>query len=158
MANDGSIPSLIEAAIVAKIDAIRVSLAPVFKTVAVWSHQIAPEASGAEAFARFAPFAFVAYQPEYPGREGDGDLRLAYEFAVVIGQVSSADGVVRFGDATHPGTNLLEDLVIAALDNVHPGAGIACDDLRFAGSTLIVDAPRKRAIQMSFKANRMVVS
>ena len=157
MSHDGSIPSLIEAAIVAKIAACQFNGEAAFKTVAVWASQLDPGKGGVESFAGFAPFAFVCYQPEFPGREGDGDLRLVYDMAIVIGQVAASDGVVRHGDATHPGTNLLEDLVIAALDNVHPGAGIVCDDLRFSGSTLIVDSPRKRAIQMSFKANRMVV-
>ena len=157
MAHDNSKASLIEAAIVELIAAIQWNGDDAFKTVAVWSDQIAPGKAGMESFARFTPFAFVAYEPEFPGREGDGDLRLSMGFSVVIGQVAASDGVARYGDATHPGTNVLEDLVIAALDNVHPGTGIACDDLQFAGSSVIADLERKRAIQMSFKANRMAV-
>jgi hypothetical protein len=158
MANDGSIPSLIEDAIVAKIIALQFNGDNAFKTVEVWKGQIAPGNAGIEAFSRYSPFAFVSYEPEFPGREGDGDLRKVMGFSVAIGQVSSADGVCRFGDATHPGTNILEDLVIDALDNVHPGTGIACDDLRFDGSIILTDDLRRRAIQLNFKANRMTVS
>ena len=127
----------------------------VFATADLWIGQISADKSGVEAFIRYAPFAFVAYVPSYAFREGGDDLRLPLDFAVAIGVVSKYPGVARFGDPTHLGTNNIEQLVIAALDHKRPAdESVKCDDLKFQGTTLVIDRAKVRQIQMNFTADR----
>ena len=156
MANDGSLTSRIEAWIVTILTALTHNNEVVFKTVDVWMGQIGATKSGLEAFDRFAPFAFVGYQPDYySAREGDYDLRKPLEFAITIGVTSKSNGVARKGDTNNIGANLIEELVIAALDKQHPGNGFDCDDLYHIGTMTTVDALKKRGIQINFTADRV---
>jgi len=127
----------------------------VFKTAEVWRHQIAATTSGAEAFTRFVPFAFVSYQSADAAREGDYDLRQVIEFAILIGVESTTDGIARAGDATHLGTSLIRDLVIAALDRTHPGGDLTCDEFYYTGEMEVFDMPRRHAIEMHFECSQM---
>ena len=157
---DGSETSIIEQWIADTLAALTnsgSSLAgnKVFKTAELWTGQVSADQSGAEAFIRYAPFAFVAYVPQYAFREGGDDLRQPLEFAVAIGVVSTSPGVARFGDPTHLGTNKIEQLVIAAIDHERPSdATVKCDDLKFQGTTLVIDRPKVRQIQINFTADR----
>ena len=153
MVNDGSITSQIEQYIAGVLAALQHSGADAFRTAAVWTGQVSAEKAGTESFARHAPFAFVGYLPDYAGREGDGDLRRVLEFAVMIGQVSQADGVARCGDADSLGTNMLEQLAISALDRTHPGGGLLCDNIRYMGTTKVVDAAKISAVQLNLNVN-----
>ena len=127
----------------------------VFKTAAVWRHQLSASKSGMEAFARYEPFAFVSYQSADGAREGDYDLRQVLEFAVLIGVKSKADGVARFGDANHLGTSRIRDLVIAALDKTHPGGSLTCDEFYYTGEIEVFDSPKLHAIQMNFETSQI---
>ena len=77
-----------------------------------WKHQIASGQAGIESFDRYAPFAFVKWQPYSPaGREGDYDLNQKIRIAIAIGQMSKEKGVARFGSDTAIGTAALSRLV-----------------------------------------------
>jgi hypothetical protein len=128
-----------------------------FKKAEVWNFQIAATRGGFEAFDRYAPFAFVAFDSVDGHREGDHDLRQAMVFRVAIGFTSKEDGVARIGDANNLGCDKARDLVIAALDGKHPGVGFDCDDLFYDGEVILVEAPKIYAIQMHFKVNLMTV-
>jgi len=160
MANDGSETSIIEQWIADTLAALTDSGSAlpankVFKTAAPWESQISADKSGAEAFIRYAPFAFASYVPQYAFREGGDDLRQPLEFAVAIGVTSITAGVARFGDPTHLGANKIEQLVIAAIDHKRPSdASVKCDDLKFQGTTLVIDRPKVRQIQINFTADR----
>ena len=160
MAHDGSETSIIEQWIADTLAALTDSGSAlpankVFKTADLWTGQVSADSSGAEAFIRYAPFAFVAYIPSDAFREGGDDLRLALDFAIAIGVVSKHAGVARFGDTGVLGTNKIEQLIIAALDHKRPSdATVKCDDLKFQGSILVIDRPTVRQIQMNFTADR----
>jgi len=155
VANDGSVASQIEQYIADVLAALSYNDASVFRTAAIWTGQVSAVNAGAESFTRYAPFAFVGYIPDYAGREGDGDLRRVLEYAVMVGQVSLQAGVARCGDADSLGTNMLEELVIAALDRKHPGNGLTCDNIRYVGTTKVVDAAKISAVQLNFNVNLM---
>jgi hypothetical protein len=121
-----------------------------FKTVAVWKHQISADKGGVEAFDKYAPFAFVGEQPVSPEREGGYDCNRKIRLIILIGQKSLTDGTARIGGDTVVGTIELRDAVIAALDGANPGAG--CDDLYYVGCTEVVDGPRRHAVEMTFEA------
>ena len=127
----------------------------IFKTAEIWKYQLAPTKGGVEAFARYAPFAFVVYDSTGGHREGDYDLRQAMVFNVAIGFVSKADNIARVGDADHLGCDKARDLVIAAIDKQHPGDGFDCDDLFYVRDTCLVDLPKKHAIQIDFACNQL---
>lgn len=129
----------------------------VFKTAETWKYQVSGTKGGTEAFARYAPFAFIAVDSVDGAREGDYDLRQAMLFRIVIGCVSRADGVARIGDANHLGCEKIRDLVIAALDGKHPGEGYDCDELFFDRDFILAELPKLHAIQMHFKTNLMTV-
>jgi len=160
MAHDGSETSIIEQWIADTLAALTDSGSSlpgnkVFKTADKWTGQVSADSSGAEAFIRYAPFAFVSYVPQYAFREGGDDLRQPLEFAVAIGIVSKHAGVARFGDTGILGANKIEQLVIAAIDHKRPSdATVKCDDLKFQGSILVIDRPTVRQIQMNFTADR----
>ncbi len=125
----------------------------IFKTVEIWKHQVAATKAGFEAFGRHAPFAFPSYDYTDGAREGDYDLRQAFVFSIMIGNTSKADGIARTGNANKIGTLKMRDLVIAALDHKHPGAGFDCDDLHYLRDIEIVDMPKTHALQMQFRCN-----
>jgi len=127
----------------------------VFKEADIWKHQIAASSGGIEAIDRYAPFAFVAYNGAESAREGDYELRQEIRLSVLIGQVSKADGVCRFGSDIALGTLKIRDLVIAAFDRNHPGAGFNCDDFIYDGEFEIVDSPLRHVIQMNFTINQL---
>lgn len=131
---------------------IKINGADVFKTVDVWKHQIGAGAGGMDAFDGLAPFAFPAYEPPSGEREG-GSLKQVLRFSVSIGAASKQAGVCRCGDAQHLGTSKLRDLVIAALDNSHPGSSVACDQIYYQNEVELVNSPNRHAIDMYFQAN-----
>jgi len=158
--HDGSETSIIEQWIADTLAALTnsgSSLAgnKVFKTAELWTGQVSADQSGAEAFIRYAPFAFISYIPADAFREGGDDLRLALDFAIAIGVVSTSPGVARFGDPTHLGCNMIEQLVTAAIDHQRPSdATVKCDELKYRGAILVIDRPKTRQIQLNFTADR----
>jgi len=160
MANDGSETSIIEQWLADTLAALTDSGSAlpgnkVFKTADLWTGQVSAEKSGAEAFIRYAPFAFVSYIPSDAFREGGDDQRLALDFAVAIGVTSKYPGVARFGDTGFLGANKIEQLVIDAIDHQRPSSdSVKCDDLKFQGSILVIDRPKVRQVQLNFTADR----
>lgn len=143
----------IEQFIVDTLKALKYNGADVFKTVDSWKWQIGADAGGLQAFGAYSPFAFVAYESPSSGREGGYALKQVLKFAVTIGVESKAAGVARCGDANHLGTSKIRDLIIAALDGSHPGAGVACDPLYYKYEAEPVDSATRHAIDMFFEAN-----
>jgi len=90
--------------------------------------------------------------PAQADRQG-GDLSQGLQFAVAIGTESKEKGVARIGNAAHLGISKIRDLVIAALDNWHPGEGFECDPLFYANEEVQLDLPNRHALIMYFKAN-----
>jgi len=148
--NDGALTSRLEQAV-----ADRLASLGVFRTADVWRHQVAASSGGREAFARYAPFAFVSAVPATPDREGDGDLRRVIEIAVLVGVDARSAGDARCGDATRQGTAALSESVIAALDRWHPGSGFDCDDLHLTDESEVLDAEKQHAVATIFQAWRM---
>ena len=123
-----------------------------------WKHQIASAESGIESFDRFAPFAFVKWQPyNNVDREGDYDLNQKIRIAIAIGQVHKEIGVARFGSDTVIGTSLMHSLIINLFDNSHPGSGFTCDNFYYAGDEESVDHPTRHGIEMYFEAKYVTV-
>ena len=119
-----------------------------------WKHQIAAGEAGVESFDRFAPFAFVKWQPSSSvDREGGYDLNQKIRIAIAIGQASSHKGLARFGSGQVIGTSLMHALIINLFDGKHPGTGFICDDFFFAGDEESVDHPNRHGIEMYFEAN-----
>lgn len=148
-----SIPGSIEQAIVTRLSALEFNGQKVFKTVERWSHQVGPEKGGLENFTKLKTFALVQWVPAKPARHGDYSLGRPMQFIVCIGKESKHDGVARMGSSAEPGVDKIADLVIAAFDRTHPGAGILSDDLHLVGEMEIVDAPRQYAMQLVFECN-----
>ena len=151
MANDGGMLAKLEQRIADTLAALQVDEADVFKTADVWKHQIAVGRSGVESFDGLEPFAFAAYSRVDADRQGDYDLRQIFEFAVLIGVGSKEAGVCRMGDGSSLGTSKIRELVIAALDGVHPGDGFSCDEFKYVGEVEFIDLPKKHAIEMHFQ-------
>jgi len=155
MATDAGMMAKVEAWIKTTLAALTVgegeAAVDVFTTVDHWRHQIGIGQGGMESFDRYAPFAFVSRADVSTDRQGDYDLRQIISFEVLVGQKSSAEGECRIGSATLLGTSRIRELVIDALDKQHPGAGFACDDMRYVGEHEVVDLPKKHAIQMHFE-------
>lgn len=153
MANDSGMTARIEAWFVAQLKTLQNNNKDVFKTVDHWRHQIGLGDSGIESFGRYAPFAFVKWQPTSPGREGGYDLNQKLTIAVAIGQISKAIGDARIGNANEIGISLMHTLVINLFEGKHPGEGFTCDDFYYAGDDESVDYPKKCAIEIYFEAN-----
>ena len=151
MANDGGMLAKLEQWIADTLAALQNGGSDVFKTADVWKHQLSIARSGVESFDSYQPFAFAAYSRVDADRQGDYDLRQIFEFAVLIGVGSKEKGVCRMGDANSLGTSKIRELVIAALDRVHPGAGFSCDEFKYVGEVEFVDLPKKHAIEMHFQ-------
>lgn len=161
--NDGGIIALIVQGIVDMLTNLTLDNKPVFKiglpkSVDIWKHQVGITKSGLEASLRYSPFAFVSSGDENSTREG-GDLRRAPEIRVLIGVDSKEDGVAQWGDATHPGTSKIRDIVIDTLDKHRPAdAAIKCDELYYAGSFEIIDLPKCHWLQMNFTVGQIIES
>lgn len=151
MANDGGMLARLEQWIADTLAALQDDGSDVFKTADVWKHQIAVGRSGVESFDSYEPFAFAAYARVAADRQGDHDLRQIFEFAVLVGVGSLEKSVCRMGDGSSLGTSRIRELVIAALDGVHPGDGFNCDEFRYVGEAEAIDLPTKHAIQMHFE-------
>lgn len=150
MAIEKGMTASIEDFIAQTLAALQYEGSAVFKAAEVWMHQLT---SGAESFTAFSPFAFIAYWPADAAREGDFDLRQVLRFSVLIGAESKVDGIARRGDSTHVGISRIRDLVIDALDGVHPGDGFNCDELEFFSETEMVDTPKRYATELHFRCN-----
>lgn len=153
MANDGGMLARMEQAITDVLAALQHNSQNVFKTAEVWKHQVSADKGGLQAFQSYAPFAFTAYTPISGYREGDGDLRQEMNFEIAIGQTAKHAGIARTGDGENLGVSKIRDLVIAALDDWHPGVGFDCDPLYYQDEIGLVNTPNIYAIQMRFKAN-----
>jgi hypothetical protein len=151
MANDGGMLGRLEEWIAATLTALQSGGADVFRTAAVWKHQIAVGGAGVESFDALQPFAFAAYAGARVDRQGDGDLRQIFEFAVLIGVASKEPGVCRIGDASNLGTSKIRELVIGAMEGVHPGTGFTTDEFNYVGEDEFVDLPTKHGISMRFE-------
>ncbi len=158
MANDGGRIALVEQAMAVTLAALQDGGSDVFKTAEIWKHQVGATKSGIAAFQRHAPFAFCGYGGASGRRQGDGDLQRRFLIGVLIGTVSSEDGVCRVGDADTLGTSKLTDLVIDAFDGWHPGDGIDCDDLTYYDEDLVVDLPKVHAIRIFFEVPWITIS
>lgn len=158
MSSDRQIRTKLEAWAVSVLAALTDQAgAPIFKTVDHWRHQIGLAGGGLESVQRFAPFAIVKYQPEYPDRAGDEDLTQVRRLAVAVGQYAKGDGVAvsRIGSATVMGALELAERVIAALEDAHPGAGFDCDHFTYAGENEIMDHPDFYGLELYFDANNI---
>ncbi len=155
MANDGGLVAKTEQWIADTLAALTNGGKDVFRTADVWKHQLLAKKGGTEAFDRYEPFAFVGYNPEIPGREGDYDLKQVLGFSVAIGIKSKYDGVARIGNSNHLGCSKIRELVIAALDKEHPDVSIACDDLFYVSEFVIADDPKRYGLQLNFIVNFM---
>jgi len=153
MANDGGLMALIEQAIADKLDALVFEEKKVFKKAEAWDYQIDATKGGIERIVSHTPFAFVEFMPPTGKREGDYDLREVFIFAVLIGTASKETGVARKGDDDHLGISKIYDLVIETLDRVHPGDGIACEDIHFIDSEPFVETQRAYGLQLYFQCN-----
>lgn len=153
MAYEKGITAQIEDWMVTVLTALTADSKAVFKTCAPWQHQLT---AGAQSFGGKSPFAFVGHSPNAaPQREGGYDLCQVLRFEVIYGQDSSTDGIARRGDSNHLGTSRMRDLIIAALDETHPGDGFACDDFYLAGEYEFVDAARYHQASLVFEAKFM---
>lgn len=123
----------------------------VFRTVKPYYGQL--NEKGLEGFLGKSPFAYISYFPANPEYEGDGDLNDKLRFSILIGIESKEDGIAKRGDDTHLGASRIRDLIIAAIDKQHPGAGFECDELRFNGETEWADTPKKYATELFFVCN-----
>jgi hypothetical protein len=123
----------------------------VFKTVQPYIGQL--DEKGIEGILGLQPFAFVAYFPFSPQREGDYDLNDKLRFSVLIGIESKEAGVARRGDDAHLGASQIRDLVITAIEKKHPGEGFDCDEFYYDSETEWVDSPKKYATELFFVAN-----
>ena len=151
MSNDSGLIAKLEQWMVDTITALGL-----FKTADVWKHQVGLDGGGSESFTGFEPFAFVAYVAADTAREGGNDLREVLEFAVVTGVESKYPGVARFGDANNKGVSALRDSLIAAFDRARPDdATITCDQFYYTGDFLIVDTPKRCAIEMHFECSQI---
>ncbi len=156
MANDSGLMAKLEQWMADTLAALTSGGEAVFKTADVWKHQVAVTAGGIEAFERYAPFAFVAYQSTDTAREGDNDLRQVLEFAVLIGVVSKSKGVARTGNTRNLGTSKIRDLVIAAFDQQRPDdVSIVCDEFYYTGGAEVLDSPKRHALQMNFEVSQL---
>jgi len=144
----------VEQAMAARLAALKVDGAAVFKTAEVWKYQLIANQGGTEAFDKYAPFAFVKYEPSADfSREGDGDLCQKLRFSIGFGTRSKEAGIARTGDANHIGISLIRDLVIDLFDSWHPGEGFVCDSFYFDGDEIQIDSPNRHAMIIYFKAN-----
>ncbi|HBR19595.1 MAG TPA: hypothetical protein DD726_05200 [Phycisphaerales bacterium] len=154
MANDGGIIATIEQAMADVLKVIQHNAVDVFETAEPWNYQIDVSEGGLEAFGKYSAFSFPRYMPPTSaGREGDGDLKQVLRFGILIGKESKVKGVARTGNAGQIGISKIRDLVIAALDNWHPGEGFLCDPFHYITDELEVDTPTRYALIMYFEAN-----
>jgi hypothetical protein len=160
-----SIAAEIEIAIVDRILSLRDSGLPLFATVDVWSSQLKTNPdSGLESLTKYSPACFVKVSPDTARREGDHDLKRTFQLVIGIGIESKNEGVAKRGrlpDAdtvagNYLGTLKLCDLLIAALDNTHPGEGIASDDMHLCAEIESVDNDRQSFIQLIFEIDYMM--
>lgn len=141
-----------------KLDALQYNGSTVFKTADRWRHQVSFRQGGIQDFGRYAPFAFVGYMSCDAGREGGYDLKQTFLLAVLIGQEHRTPGVACWGDSTHLGTSKIRELVIEALDQVHPGASFDCDDMEYDGEEEWVDNETMHGIRLYFRVPSMAVT
>lgn len=153
MANDGGLCAKLEDWIAARLALLEYSGAKVFRTAEPFRWQI--QASGPEAFLRYAPFAFVGWKPQSPDREGGNDLRGRPQFHVLIGTVSEAAGEARRGSAGRLGASKLRDLAIACLDQENPGAGYDIDDLLLVDEYDVDEGPKHFAFALVFETSQL---
>jgi len=127
----------------------------VFKTVAVWKHQLSADAGGLTNLDKHAPCAFVGEQPTMNAeREGGYILNRKIVLVIIVAQKTLTDGgAARVGDDTILGTEELRSLVIAALDKQNPGGGLGVDDFYYTGAEEIIDTPKQHGVKMVFEAN-----
>lgn len=129
-----------------------------FKTAAPWRYQVGLANSGVESYDRFAPFAFVKVEGAEAAREGDYDLNFKLRLVIAFGQVSTAAGSARIGDADTIGCSQIADLVRVAFDGIHPGSGFDCDEFNFTGLYDSVEDVKRHAMEMHFEANWLPVT
>lgn len=144
--------SRLEDSFAAQLAALTYGGEPVFKTAQAWKHQLK---SFTESILGISPFAFVGYSPKPPEREGDYDLCQKLRFEILYGEESKEDGVARRGDATHLGGLLIRDLIIAALEDFHPGSTFDCDDFYLVDEVEYYDAPKKYIGGLIFEAKKL---
>jgi len=156
MANDGGLIATLAQWMVDVLASLEHESKSVFKTTALWKHQVAATKAGIEAFPRYAPFAFVGRQDIDTAREGGKDLRQIPGFSILIGVVSKEDGVAHWGNDTNLGTSKIRDLIIPLFDKKRPDdAEIKCDEFYYAGEYEVVDLPKIHCIQMNFEVSQL---
>ncbi len=143
----------IEAAMAARLASLELDGSKVFKTAQQWKFQISADVGGAEAFARYAPFAFVHFMPQTDGRREAGELNQVLKFAVGIGAESKERGIARIGDENRLGISKLRDMVIDLFDGWHPGEGFECNDLYFDTDEIQIDSPTRHGLVLYFITN-----
>ncbi len=137
MANDGSIPSLVEAWIVAQLDAIPQLTGKVFAfegTFADRGNEFVDEM-----YAQRDTHVVVLFEGDEALELQEGDVAYLPTYSVYA-IVKNERGAARNGDGTTPGTNKLRDLIRVALHNKYPAisdSDYGTDDTQFKGSEII---------------------
>ena len=152
MVKEKGMTAKLEDAIAAVLAALTYDGEDLLKTAEAWEHQI-ELANMHETIPRYAPFAFVGYAPVNPQREGDYELNEQLRIEILYGVSSSAPGVARRGDDNHVGASLIRDLIIAAVEDLHPGATFDCDEFEYSGEVEYIDSPRAYLGGLRFVAN-----
>jgi hypothetical protein len=121
--HDGSIASLTEAYIVAKIIATSPA-SPVFTNalVEVWPGSDAPSPAlvAAEMTKHRSPYVAVLFEGDSPVELQEGEQAYDAVYGIYIAVKNERPGAARKGDGTTAGTNLIRDVLRAALHNVSP--------------------------------------
>ena len=154
MAKTKGITAQLEDWLAAQLAALQEDGEDVFRTAEPWQHQLT-RASLKESFPRYSPFAFVSYFPFTPAREGDYDLDDVLRFAIMIGVEYKEPGIARRGDDDHLGISRMRDLVIAALDDAHPGESFTIDNFEYVGENDVLDEPKRYMTELQFQARNL---
>lgn len=156
MANDGGLIAELEDWFATQLATLTYNGDDIFKTAAVWKHQVSADSGGMEAFARYAPFAFVGYDDGKAAREGGYDLRRVLSFHILIGVEYKEAGVARFGSATEPGVSIITQQVINLFDKNHPGGDLACDEIYYTDEMTVYEDPNRYMVEMVFETSKMM--
>lgn len=122
------------------------------KCVNHWLGQIGIADGGIASFGRYSPFAFVRTSLLRTEREGGYDANVRISLDIAVGQQSEFGGIARIGDATHVGINRIFEKVFLAIDNWHPGSGIACDPFYLTDTVENVMTDKQAGLQLHFEA------
>lgn len=162
MAHDNSLASLMEDWICTQIRAITIGESAVFETAEVqpWNGTFAPN------MAEFAQELFsgardllcrVYYQGDRVVELAGGDLQVIPRYHVLVGIANRSPQAARRGDGKAPGTNLMRELLRAALHDKRPlsapgvlvNDGVTAVDLTFFRGSQVIVNTRTHCVQQT---------